>query len=267
MPPDTTDFDDDIAELKDDIRNSRIAFWLLLAGVVVSLAIESGLIMLAVSDGRTTGDNVWIPFSVVGGFAAIGAAGACLSGATAFRDQIIADRQTLRRWEEDRKTLLAGKGNSRLVRLNRYKNDLPELVESYRLTAKRYRRRYNALQSVVIFGSLGASAIVGLLGDHVAGRITAVMASASVAIAATYSGFFRYREKSIGLQATADAIEQEHRALQLGIGAYSGMSGIDALTAFATKVESLRSDQQRLAVELDQAVQLEYQVGPNQDLQ
>lgn len=257
--------DDQIAALRHEIRENRIQFWLCAFGIPAVLGLEALFIFLAFAVyGSRSG---WTPIAVLGFFAAAAVTIGLLGTAIKKRDALLAGRNDLRRAEEVRKNVAAGKGSTRLVVLNRYKNDLPGTVERFRLVAKRYRRAHNVIQFLTVVGSAAASVTIAVFGADQLARNVAIVATASVAVVAAYSGYFRYKEKSLSLQATADGIEQEHRAVQLGIGDYEKLNATDALSLFAVKVESLRTNQQRQAIELDQAVQVEYQAAPTYDLQ
>lgn len=269
----TDQVDAEISDLQARTRHQRIVRALAIAGIIAIVVIESLIIYALVvnidtiSSDPESGATVLFPLALYGGIGAV--IGIATLGARVIdaRESLARLRFSLDRAREERKRLLAGGSTSRLSVLNRYKNDLPEVVESLRLMARRYRKRHNWLQSVVILGSLGASAVVALLGESQPGRILAVAISTVVTISAAYSGYFRYKEKSISLQGTADEIEQEHRAVHLGIGVYQGKTPIETLQLFAERVEALRTNQQRQALELDQQVQIEYQPGPAHDIQ
>ncbi|MET9663568.1 hypothetical protein [Streptomyces sp. NPDC006510] len=71
-------------------------------------------------------------------------------------------------------------------------------------------------------------------------------------MAAMFTGYYKFRERSYFLQQTADAIEE---AVRLGIGPYSeyGPGREDeALKLFTQRVEDHRNEQRRRQQQLDQ---------------
>lgn len=183
------------------------------------------------------------------------------------RDMLVQLRTTLKSLRSRKKDLLAGSARSRLGILVRYKNDLPDLVNGFRLTARKYGRTHNMLQVVVIGGSLSTSSLIAASGSTPWGRGAGVIGALIVSASAAYSAYFKFKEKSLNLQRTADEIEREHRAVELRIGDYEGKPNEQALSEFVTKVEALRANQHRQQLELDQPADVQYRgaVAPEQD--
>ncbi|HEX6481763.1 MAG TPA: SLATT domain-containing protein [Ktedonobacteraceae bacterium] len=73
-----------------------------------------------------------------------------------------------------------------------------------------------------------------------------------VAISAGVTAYFKYKERSFNLQQTADAIEQEYVAVDLGIGYYKGKQQQEALELFAERVELLKDEQKKREQQLEQ---------------
>ncbi|MGW3943646.1 hypothetical protein [Streptomyces phaeochromogenes] len=75
-------------------------------------------------------------------------------------------------------------------------------------------------------------------------------------MAAMFTGYYKFRERSYFLQQTADAIEEEVNAGTLGIGPYSefgDVGEVEALKFFTQRVEGHRNEQRRRQQQLDQA--------------
>ncbi|MDX3587532.1 hypothetical protein [Streptomyces europaeiscabiei] len=77
----------------------------------------------------------------------------------------------------------------------------------------------------------------------------------TVTVAAAFTGYYKYRERSYFLLQTADAIEEEANAFTLGIGPYSEYGEdreAEALKLFTQRVEDHRNEQRRRQQQLDQ---------------
>jgi len=141
-----------------------------------------------------------------------------------------------------------------LAQHKRYRAELPEAISEYRAEASRYRRWHNLFQGVIIVGSVAASAITTASVSYEEARWIAVGVSAAVGLAAGFSGYFKYRERSFNLQQTADAIEREYESVELRVRLYSGMLEGEAYARFANYVETLRDEQAKRQQQLDQPV-------------
>lgn len=133
-----------------------------------------------------------------------------------------------------------------------YKNDVLRELDRFRKSMSRYRRIHNFLQALIIIGSLATTTVSGMLIDTSLLGLAAVGSSFTVGVAAGFTGYYKFRERSFYLQQTADSIEQEWNAVDLGIGRYSGLPQEKALVAFTEEVERLKSEQQKREQNLDQ---------------
>jgi hypothetical protein len=138
-----------------------------------------------------------------------------------------------------------------------YKEDAHTDIEHFRRESSRYRRVQNYLQAVLIIGSLATTGVAGisLLADTA--KWFTMATSFMVGIASGFIGYFKYRERGAYLQQTADTIETEWEALELGIGRYkhhgSDVKGqTAALADFAEEVHRLKSEQKKREQNLDQ---------------
>ena len=61
-----------------------------------------------------------------------------------------------------------------------------------------------------------------------------------------FMGYFKYKERSFYLQQTADAIEHEWEAFEIGVGRYKRIDDEDeALAEFVEEVHRLKSEQKK----------------------
>jgi hypothetical protein len=134
----------------------------------------------------------------------------------------------------------------------RYRDDISSFIEEYRADANRNRRTANNLQSVIIVGSLITTSATSAVGQAPWIRWVAVLVSLLVAGSAGIAGFFKFRERAMNQRQTADAIEHEHNAADLGIKKYKGMDRDRALAELAENVEMLREEQRKRETQLEQ---------------
>jgi hypothetical protein len=133
-----------------------------------------------------------------------------------------------------------------------YKDAIPKDIEQYKKEGRHYRRIHNFLQAIIIVGSLAASTLTGLVQYISDLRWIAVGATFSVGVAAGFSGYFKFRERSFYLQLTADSIEQELSSVNLGISRYRRLDEDDAITEFTEQVELLKLEQRKRQQQLEQ---------------
>jgi hypothetical protein len=133
-----------------------------------------------------------------------------------------------------------------------YRDEVPGEIERYRSESTYYRRIHNTLQGVIIIGALAASTLTSLIASVPQVRWAAVATTFSVGVAAGFTGYFKFRERSFYLQQTSDSIEQELSAVGLGIGRYKAKPEDDALTEFTEQVELLKIEQRKRQQQLEQ---------------
>ncbi|MEU0074792.1 DUF4231 domain-containing protein [Streptomyces sp. NPDC006332] len=169
----------------------------------------------------------------------------------------VPDRESLEHSLETNRAALRA-FNSRLQpplaeRRGLYREDVADVIEKFQQESRGYRRIHNSLQSLIMVGSLSASTVSALDSTSLNWQqITAITFSFSVAVAAAFTGYFKFRERSFFLQQTADAIEEELNGLSLQIGEYSHDTEEEALARFTARVEHLRNEQRRRQQQLDQ---------------
>ncbi|MGW3139909.1 SLATT domain-containing protein [Streptomyces sp. NPDC001139] len=138
-----------------------------------------------------------------------------------------------------------------------YREDVAGVIEQYQSESRHYRRVHNALQSVIMIGSAPTTAIAALdtVKELTWQSVLLTSVSFGITLAAAFTGYYKYRERSYFLQQTADDIEKEANAVALGVGTYSDFGPDqeqDALKLFTHRVEELRNEQRRRQQQLDQ---------------
>ena len=133
-----------------------------------------------------------------------------------------------------------------------YRDGVPEDIERFQRESKYYRRIHNALQSIIIIGALAASTLTSLIQSVPQLRWFAVGTTFAVGVAAGFTGYFKFRERSFYLQLTADSIEQELSAVTLGVGRYRGKPESEALPEFTEQTEFLKIEQKKRQQQLEQ---------------
>jgi hypothetical protein len=133
-----------------------------------------------------------------------------------------------------------------------YQGEVPQEIDRYRKESTYYRRIHNTLQGIIIIGALAASTLTGLVQSVPQLRWFAVGTSFSVGVAAGFTGYFKYRERSFYLQQTSDSIDEELSAVNLGIGRYKNRAESEALTEFTEQVERLKIEQRKRQQQLEQ---------------
>ncbi|TCO49323.1 uncharacterized protein DUF4231 [Kribbella antiqua] len=155
--------------------------------------------------------------------------------------------------ERERKAhLLAAQSHQPKLRQYTYREEIKSELDALRKGAARYRRTNNYLQAVIIVGSLAATSITSLALAEETLRWASVGTTFAVGIAAGFTGYFKFRDRSFYLQQTADAIEYERNCFDLGIGRYKGRSEQEALVELVEEVERLRAEQRKREQNIDQ---------------
>ncbi|WP_327328675.1 DUF4231 domain-containing protein (plasmid) [Streptomyces sp. NBC_01210] len=138
-----------------------------------------------------------------------------------------------------------------------YREEVATAIEQYQVDSRKYRRIHNSLQSLIMIGSASTTTIAALdTGKELTWQsVTLTVISFAITVAAMFTGYYKFRERSYFLQQTADAIEQEANAVTLGIGPYSefgDVGEVEALKLFTQRVEDHRNEQRRRQQQLDQ---------------
>ncbi|MEU5109733.1 DUF4231 domain-containing protein [Streptomyces sp. NPDC021354] len=143
------------------------------------------------------------------------------------------------------------------LRRNLYREDVASLVEQYEADSRKYRSIHNRLQTLIMVGSASTTTIAALdTGKQLTWQSVALtFISFAITVAAMFTGYYKFRERSYFLQQTADAIDEEANAVTLGIGPYSKFGPgqeQEALKLFTQRVEDHRNEQRRRQQQLDQ---------------
>ena len=78
-----------------------------------------------------------------------------------------------------------------------------------------------------------------------------------IGISSGFMGYFKYKERSFYLQQTADAIEVEWEAVDVGVGRYKDIDDEEkSLALFVDEVHRLKSEQKKRQQSLEQPPEL-----------
>ncbi|MEV0703181.1 DUF4231 domain-containing protein [Saccharopolyspora sp. NPDC050389] len=134
-----------------------------------------------------------------------------------------------------------------------YKDEAYGEIEKLRNDSKKYRNVNNALQGILIIGSIGATGASGISTGGGPIRWAVLGVSLAVGIASGFMGYYKYKERSFYLQQTADSIEHEWEAFEVGVGRYKYCDTEEiALKEFVEEVHRLKSEQRKRQQNLEQ---------------
>ncbi|MGG7462817.1 DUF4231 domain-containing protein [Plantibacter sp. YIM 135347] len=125
-------------------------------------------------------------------------------------------------------------------------------VATLRKRGDGYRVVNNALQSVVIVGSLATTTVASISPAEGPIKWLAVGFSAAVGLSAGFTGYFKYRERAFYLRQTADDLEEQLNAYNLGLGPYKEGTTAERRAELTSRIEAIRVAQQRREQQLDQ---------------
>ncbi len=197
------------------------------------------------------------PFSVIGFIAVTISTAISAWQILKMRPQIGQNQYDLSVLQTKRLHLAAAETADPLTALRIYKVSALNDLEEYRRSARRSRRAANLLQWTIIVGSVTAtsltSADTGNSANLQSFRWIAAGVSAIVSVAAGVAGFFKFRERSFNQQQTADAIDKNRKAVELGIGEYNSLDESERLSKFAQQIEELKDEQRKRELQLEQS--------------
>ncbi|WRZ95940.1 DUF4231 domain-containing protein [Streptomyces sp. NBC_01007] len=158
----------------------------------------------------------------------------------------------LRKLNAELNSLEVGPDNSDSSAFRSYRDGVPALRDTYRRGADRNRSRHNQFQITVIIGSIMTSVATTATAEQGVWSWIAVALSALVSISAGIISYFKFRERSINLQQTADAIDLEIQAFALSIRRYKNLSPQEAAACFAEEIERIKEEQRKKELQLEQ---------------
>jgi hypothetical protein len=266
LPRDARAIDEEIEEARQELRNIIRRRRLIFLAYGAVLAIEAIFIFFAAITDDPHQD--WVSIAVPYGLFVMLPASVSLGvGVSAeannqtfdiARASVIERSMDLQRLEIARRELLIGAAGGQAATYARYREAMPTLVARYRSQANRYRTAHNSLQAFVILASLGTSAITGLLEVSHSVRAWTVVLTLGIAVSSSMGAYFRLQERGSQLQKTADLIEIEFRAVELGIKDYCDLNRMEALRKFVEKVEELRSEHMTRQRQLNEPANLRH---------
>lgn len=231
------------------IREARVAQRLRIIWLIIS-------IVIAILLGGTAAIGVWQSYPVYVGWLGLVAGG--LSTLIAI-SQILGNRPRLHTLgyellvlQSEQVSLAAQSASDPTAALRIYKVASRDDIDTYRLKATRNRRVHNILQGVIIVGSIVVTSLTSAGLSNTWARIIGASVAGFVSIAAGFTGYFKFRERSFNQQQTADAIEKEAKAVDLRIDPYDCDEG-DALRKFASKIEEFKEEQRKRELQLEQS--------------
>ena len=137
-----------------------------------------------------------------------------------------------------------------------YHGEVASTIDNYRTGARKYRAIHNRFQFFIIVASslvtfmATASASIPILTWGAAG-ISFLVASAT-----GITGYFKYRERAVNLQRTADELEREYNSVDISINQYRRTENQEAgenLRKFAEKAELIKNEQRKREQQLEQS--------------
>ncbi|WP_157901964.1 SLATT domain-containing protein, partial [Streptomyces kanasensis] len=92
-----------------------------------------------------------------------------------------------------------------------YREDVAGVIEQHRTDSRKYRLIHNTLQNLIMIGAASTTTVAALdtRNQFTWQNITIVAVGFTVTLAAAFTGYYKYRERSYFLLQTADAIEEE----------------------------------------------------------
>jgi hypothetical protein len=133
-----------------------------------------------------------------------------------------------------------------------YEDDIPYYVDKLRGSSVRSRRANHLTQVTTIVGSLAATGVSSLSLSVDFLRWASPVITFIVGMASGLAAYFKFKDRGFYSQQTANSIEQEIAAYQLGIGRYKRIAQQDARLEFLETVHRLRVEQENREQNLDQ---------------
>jgi hypothetical protein len=170
-------------------------------------------------------------------------------------DDILAPRRLgleLDRLYDRQAFLFSGEQIGLQVRQYAFRGAMQRDISRTRGRGDRYRRVNNGFQSAIIVGSLATTTVTSLNGGEGLLKWLAVGLSFAVGLSAGFTGYFKYRERAFYLRQTADDLDQQLNAYELGLPPYKGGSEEERIANLVANMEAIRVAQQQREQQLDQ---------------
>ncbi|WP_200146662.1 MULTISPECIES: DUF4231 domain-containing protein [Streptomyces] len=248
--------DQKIIELEASLTEHRFTrrftlLWLL-AGNPLAI---SGLVLLnTLVDWTNDKHNNQTFFNVLVGAATLGSILFSTQWWNSNRVKINKAEMEIRQLEAERRHLQARDTGATNVSgaFPEYYESIPAIRDEFRRSAERYRSRHNLFQLTVIIGSILTSVSTTAAAEQGIWSWIAVGLSALVSMSAGIIAYFKFRERSLNLQQTADSIDLELQAYALKIRRYRDLPNDQATATFAEEVERIREEQRKKELQLEQ---------------
>lgn len=250
----TSDIEDQIDAVEAEVGQERHLRGLHLAGYAVAVVVLLGSAITAI----VAESEPWVPPVGYGACVLLVVIVAYTGYLLWQRDRLVVLRSKLSRLRERRKEIATGELRPRGAAYVRYRDGIPDVIERQRMRAHTLRRTHNTLQAVVVAGSILAATLIASAAVTGWARWVAVFFTLATALSAGAGGYFRFRERGLNLQYTANQIEREFRAAELRISEYQGKTDEAVLIALAMRVEEIRNEQRGREQQLDQPSELRY---------
>jgi hypothetical protein len=146
------------------------------------------------------------------------------------------------------------RGDQRLA----YQDDITFYIDELRVRGVRSRRANNIVQIITIVGSLAATALGSLAIANDQFRWASPAITFVVGTASGVAAIYKFKDRSFYAQQTANSIDQELSAFNLGIGRYAAREGFtkeDARTVLVEELHRIRTEQENREQNLDQPTQ------------
>ena len=138
------------------------------------------------------------------------------------------------------------------IRQYSFRGAMQRAIIETRKRSDRYRRVNSGFQSLIIIGSLATTTVASLSSGSGVFKWCTVGLSFVVGLAAGFTGYFKYRERAFYLRQTADDLEKELNAYDLGLQPFSEKSEPARIQLLTERLEAIRVAQQQREQQLDQ---------------
>ncbi|WP_081687547.1 DUF4231 domain-containing protein [Glycomyces tenuis] len=218
-------------------------------------------IIVAVFLGTSMVIGIWANhsgiFSFIGFIAAAFSTAMAVVNILARQSEIAKQQNELLNLHHERAQLAARNAAQQDESLRIYRINIRTTMDRYRSEASQNRRIGNTLQWFIIIGAVVAasstSAAAAAISSMTWFKWLAASMSMIVAIASSATGFFKFRERSVAKQQTADSIARESQAMELGIRDYKNLGEKERLTLFAERVEDIIEEQRKRELQLEES--------------